>query len=714
MKGALFACLLLLMAASFSYVIPEEEPILEDVTPPSLSTSVSVNGNVYTLSASASDPSGIASIKLYLRKSTQAQFQLVKSCSSSPCIYTSGDSDGTYIFYATATDASPNSNQAISPEKTFVLSGDTTPPQVSASATVSGNVVTITAFASDPSGISSIKIYVAKGMLGGHDPFIEVKSCSSSPCQHISGYNSGSYVYYAKATDASPNQNSASTAYSTFTVASATTPPNVIDANLPVATVGKSYSGEITASGGDPPYSWSIVEGALPPGLFLSSGANKAQITGTPTKAGLYTFGIRATDSLGQISTTRIFQISVIDSVSWSCTISPSSLSLSAGSTQKLSITCYRKSQTTGKTDEDECPPISWQSTIGTISGNSRGATFSAGSSGGSGTITASGNGFSCSVPVSVSSGTGGGGSGGGGTGGGGGGGGGSGGGGFRTSIGVSATCVNNPVTINVRYLSNASGQPKATVDVYYYSQNKFSKVYTNTISSTSSLSFVPSEIGAYQIRVSLGSEQTTADFTIPACSQEVLQNPQNITLQLSPSKETILSKKVTYTGGFSKEFRVYRITVGSDVTYETQIDLYYVANESQNITVRDFIPNTIVSNMQQITFEQAPRKVDSAQAGILAFEWPLNAQKGQTVHFKYSFRRQITDQMVANIPAPVAIAATQGTQQVGLSLGGITDSVSAALVGAIGSNWWAIVLLLALVALAVIYMFVFGTKKEG
>ncbi|MEM4554378.1 MAG: putative Ig domain-containing protein [Candidatus Anstonellaceae archaeon] len=692
--------------------IPTEDPVLEDEFPPSISTSVSVSGNTYTISVSASDPSGVRLIEIYVKKPTQSQYTLVKTCQySTSCSYTNTDTEGTYFFYAKAVDGSSLANQATSQEKSFTL-GDSSPPTTSVSASVNGNIATITAAASDPSGISSIKIYVAQGSPAGHGPFSEVKSCSSSPCQYVSGFNSGTYIAYASATDNSSNIGNSSLI--TFTVVSlqGTEPLSILTGSLPKGQIGKSYIAELEGSGGERPYTWRIISGSLPPGLQLSSGAEKGLISGTPTKAGTYSFIVQIQDIRGQTSAGRGLSITIEGDFSRTCKITPSSLNLVAGSTQRLSIICYRTSAT-GITDEDECPPVSWGSTIGSISGNSRGATFSAGQAAGSGRIVASGNDFSCSIPVSVYLSSSGGGGGGGGTGGGGGS---SGGGTFRTAITVSATCIGKPVEIFVRYISNATAQPKATVDVYHYSeaQKRYNKVYTNTISSSSFMSFTPTLAGKYEVRVSLGTDQTTANFVLQECSPEIPERPINLTLQLSPSKEIILNKRVTYSNGFSKDFRVYRITDGTTISYESQVEVAFVPNSTKNLTVRDSVPNSIVSNMQQITFDVAPRKVDSGQPGMLAFEWQVQAEAGKAIRFRYSFSRQLTDQMIESIAAPTLIIPASQTQEVGLSLEGVFNTASAALVGTLGSGWWVIAGLLGLLLLAVIYLFLFGSKKEG
>lgn len=66
-------------------------------------------------------------------------------------------------------------------------------------------------------------------------------------------------------------------------------------ASLPNGLVDTTYSATVTATGGTPPYTWSIVGGLMPaPGLFLSPSGT---ITGTPTTAGTFTGTYRVQDS---------------------------------------------------------------------------------------------------------------------------------------------------------------------------------------------------------------------------------------------------------------------------------------------------------------------------------------------------------------------------------------------------------------------------------
>lgn len=64
---------------------------------------------------------------------------------------------------------------------------------------------------------------------------------------------------------------------------------------LPTAYVQSSYDYPLSASGGEPPYTWALASGStLPPGLSLSS---SGILSGTPSSAGTYTFAVEAKDA---------------------------------------------------------------------------------------------------------------------------------------------------------------------------------------------------------------------------------------------------------------------------------------------------------------------------------------------------------------------------------------------------------------------------------
>src|SRR5215470_10407696 len=73
---------------------------------------------------------------------------------------------------------------------------------------------------------------------------------------------------------------------------------------LPNATLQVAYNQTLTATGGFPPYNWSLNPdlGTIAPGLSVSP---NGAVTGTPTAAGTYTFGIDVHDQRQQSSTKR-------------------------------------------------------------------------------------------------------------------------------------------------------------------------------------------------------------------------------------------------------------------------------------------------------------------------------------------------------------------------------------------------------------------------
>jgi hypothetical protein len=77
---------------------------------------------------------------------------------------------------------------------------------------------------------------------------------------------------------------------------------------LPNGQVGTTYYAALTATGDNPPFTWSIISGSLPPGVNLAA---SGVISGTPTIPGTYNFTARVTDSAaGSASQPFIINIS--------------------------------------------------------------------------------------------------------------------------------------------------------------------------------------------------------------------------------------------------------------------------------------------------------------------------------------------------------------------------------------------------------------------
>jgi hypothetical protein len=132
-------------------------------------------------------------------------------------------------------------------------------------------------------------------------------------------------------------------------------PPSITIAtnSLPNGTVGSAYSQTLTATGGAPPYTWAVVNGALCNGLTLSSGG---VISGTPTVAEVCSFTVRATDS-ASATATKTLGITV-DAVPSPLTITTSS-PLPQGT---VDIAYSTALQASGGT-----PPYTWARTAGSL-----------------------------------------------------------------------------------------------------------------------------------------------------------------------------------------------------------------------------------------------------------------------------------------------------------------------------------------------------------
>lgn len=77
-----------------------------------------------------------------------------------------------------------------------------------------------------------------------------------------------------------------------------TDPLELSTTSLPPGTLDKPYSVALTATGGLAPYSWTVPNDLLPPGLTFDAAAGA--ISGTPTQTGTYSFPVSVADALQQ------------------------------------------------------------------------------------------------------------------------------------------------------------------------------------------------------------------------------------------------------------------------------------------------------------------------------------------------------------------------------------------------------------------------------
>ena len=74
----------------------------------------------------------------------------------------------------------------------------------------------------------------------------------------------------------------------------------ILTHTLPECVKGKPYNAVLVATGGKPPYHWSMASGALPSGITLSS---TGVISGTSSALGTKKFTVKVKDSSGTTAT---------------------------------------------------------------------------------------------------------------------------------------------------------------------------------------------------------------------------------------------------------------------------------------------------------------------------------------------------------------------------------------------------------------------------
>ena len=129
----------------------------------------------------------------------------------------------------------------------------------------------------------------------------------------------GTYHFTIGVTDSESPTVTATQAFSVLVFAPLTITTNGLpeaETNVPYTDGVEPTPGPVTlaASGGKPPYAWSVAGGSLPPGLTL--GASSGVISGTPTTNGTYDFTIGVTDSLSQpVTRTEALSILVFSAI---------------------------------------------------------------------------------------------------------------------------------------------------------------------------------------------------------------------------------------------------------------------------------------------------------------------------------------------------------------------------------------------------------------
>ncbi len=106
--------------------------------------------------------------------------------------------------------------------------------------------------------------------------------------------NAGSYTVSVRVTDSQGV--AASGTYPITITGPAPVTLTLLTSSLQDAYLTQPYSQTLSAGGGTPGYTWALSGGQLPPGLGLSSSGT---VSGVPTTAGPFTFGVQLTDTAG-------------------------------------------------------------------------------------------------------------------------------------------------------------------------------------------------------------------------------------------------------------------------------------------------------------------------------------------------------------------------------------------------------------------------------
>jgi hypothetical protein len=202
---------------------------------------------------------------------------------------------GAFPITVQVTDSAPSApSQASGSYSLQVVSGlaVSTPP-VLPSATIGAPYSTTLQAAG---GSSPYQWAVTAGSLPGGLNFSGAGQIGGTPT------SSGSFTFTAQVTDANSNL---ATKQFTLAVAGAI---SVTSASLPAGATQAPYAQTLTATGGTPPYSWSVTAGSLPNGLTLQ--VPTGALEGTPTAAGVFTFTVTVTDA-NSVTAQKQFTLSI-------------------------------------------------------------------------------------------------------------------------------------------------------------------------------------------------------------------------------------------------------------------------------------------------------------------------------------------------------------------------------------------------------------------
>jgi Putative Ig domain len=241
--------------------------------------------------------------------------------SGTPC------GSGTTTFSVTVTDNTNNPSAAAPPiSQTYQITINPPPPlsllatplpagQVnaaySASVVAQGGVPPLTWTLAPANSLPpGIAFNSSTGQFNGVPTAASATGSSCSPAQ------AGIYCFTVQVQDSAlPTHQTAPATPLPLSITIRPPPPlQITSANLPSGATATGYTGPLNATGGVPPYTWSVAAGQLPAGLALTTQSNgTGSITGTPILAGTSNFTVAVTDSeIPAVTKTASFSITIV------------------------------------------------------------------------------------------------------------------------------------------------------------------------------------------------------------------------------------------------------------------------------------------------------------------------------------------------------------------------------------------------------------------
>jgi uncharacterized membrane protein len=197
---------------------------------------------------------------------------------------------GVSSFVVKVTDATTPTAQTATKSLNITVSAALPPLSITTTSLVSGRLQS--PYSANLAASGGTVPFIWSISLGSLPPGLSLNGMTGT----ISGIPTvfGAFNFTVKVADSTtPTAQTATKAFS-LTVANADSPLNIVTTALPNAPQASTYNAVVSATGGTPPYTWSISIGKLPAGLTLNS--STGAISGIPTDSGSSNFSLKVID----------------------------------------------------------------------------------------------------------------------------------------------------------------------------------------------------------------------------------------------------------------------------------------------------------------------------------------------------------------------------------------------------------------------------------